>query len=249
MRFRFNDLLLFLLLFVFVAAFPVNLITKDPSGQLAIQIGLRLLILAYYVYLIIKNRIKVFGVANIRNLLICTPFVLIGTSNIIATLIDGYFVLGEPDYLYVSLFTIYHLVAVIIEEIVFRLFIHSALVRTTSTKRIFASAGIFALVHLLNIVNISSVDALLGVAEQVIYSFGLGILLGLVYEYSHSLTGCVILHFSFNFLNTILPFILGAHNGVLAYYLSAIISAVVVGGYAAIIWIFVFKRPERYYRS
>ena len=250
MRFRFMDLLLFILLFIFVAAFPVNLITSDSTIQVLIRIGLRALILAYYIYLIIKNRIKVFGIANIKNLLLCIPFMLLGLSNIFAALFGGGFVLPNGDWLYLSLFIIYHLLSVIIEEIVFRVFIHNALVNTTSVKRIFASAGIFALVHLLNMVeSIVSVDAIVNVLEQVLYAFGLGILLGLTYEYSHSLVGCIILHFSFNFLNTILVIILGAYSSVLAYYLSAGIAALIVGGYAAIIWIFVFKKPERYYRS
>ena len=249
MRVRFMDLLLFILLFIFVAAFPVNLITSDLNIQLVIRIGLRGLILAYYIYLIIKNRIKVFGIANIKNLLLCIPFMLLGLSNIFAALFGGGFVLPNGDWLYLSLFIIYHLLSVIIEEIVFRVFIHNALVNTTSVKRIFASAGIFALVHLLNMVeSITSVEAIISVLEQVLYAFGLGILLGLTYEYSHSLVGCIILHFSFNFFNTILVLILGAYSTVLAYYLSAVIVTILVGIYAALIWIFVFKKPERYYR-
>ena len=250
MRFRFTDLILFLLLFIFVAAFPVNLITSDPYIQLAIKIALRGLILAYYIYLIIRNRIKVFGIANIKNLLLCLPFMLLGFSNIFAAIFDGGFLFNGTDWLYISLFTVYHLVAVIIEEIVFRLFIHNALINTTSTKRIFASAGIFALVHILNYIDsFATIAGLIAMLEQLLYTFALGVLLGLTYEYSHSLAGCVAIHFMFNFANTILVLMLGAYSSTLAYYLSAVITALVVGGYTALIWIFIFKKPEKYYRS
>ena len=35
--------------------------------------------------------------------------------------------------------------------------------------------------------------------EDTVYTFGLGILLGVMYEYSYSLVGCMVLHFCFNF--------------------------------------------------
>ena len=250
MRFKFLDLVLFILLFIFVAAFPVNLITSDPAYQLLIQIGLRLLILAYYIYLIVKNHIKIFKIANIRNALLCLPFAIIGLSNIFAALAEGGFTFNPLDGGYITLIIIYHLISVSIEEIVFRVFIHHALINTTSTKRIFASAGIFALIHLVNLANnFTSISGLIIVLEQVLYTFVLGLLLGLLYEYSHSLIACIGLHFSFNFFNTILVQILGAYYSDISYYVSAIICGAVVIIYMAIIWIFIFKRPEKYYRN
>ena len=59
MRFRFYDLLLFALLFVFVAAFPVDLIPVDLTYQLLVRIGLRALLLTFYIYLIVKNKMKI----------------------------------------------------------------------------------------------------------------------------------------------------------------------------------------------
>ena len=249
MRFRLWDLVLFLLLFIFVSAFPVDLISNDLTVRLGIQIGLRCLVLVYYIYLIIRNRMKIFGIANIKYLLLCLPFILLGFSNILAALIDGAFLGSTSSPLFLSVYAVYMLVSVVSEEIVFRLFIHNALVNTTSTKRIFASAGIFALVHLINLAGDINLATIITVLEQVLYTFALGILLGLTYEYSRSLTGCFIIHFMFNFCNTFLVILLGAASTVVAYYLCAAGVALVVGVYAALIWIFVFKRPERYYRS
>ena len=64
MKFRLVDVLVFALLFIFVAAFPVDLIPIDAIYKLVIQIGLRLLILGYYIYIIIINKINVFKFYN-----------------------------------------------------------------------------------------------------------------------------------------------------------------------------------------
>lgn len=249
MRFRYNDLLLFILIFVFVAAFPIDLIPVEYAYKLLILIGLRLLMLSYYIYIIIKWRIKIFGIANIRNLLLCIPFFIVSFSNLIATSIDGEFLGPIVTPMVMAFTTILTFISAVTEEIVFRLFIHNALYRTSSLKRILASAGIFALMHLLRMVNVSSVDALVSVLLQVVYTFGLGILLGIMYEYSHSLSGCVLLHFVFNFCNETLVVYLNARTSDISYYLTALVLTVVVGGYAAAILFLVFRKYNLYYRS
>lgn len=249
MRFRFSDLLLFVLIFVFVTAFPVDLIPVNLFWQLMIRIGLRLMLLGYYIYIIIKNRMKVFGVANIINVLLCIPFVLISFSNITASLIDGGFsgVIEENSVLVAKI--IMTLLIAISEEIVFRLFIHNSLYNTSSIKRIFASAGIFALMHLLNIVNVRYLEALVTVLLQTVYTFGLGLLLGILYEYGHSLTAAILLHFCFNFFNETLYEYLGGYCSNAAFYLTAVGYAIVVGAYAALITMFYFRKYNIYYRS
>ena len=248
MRFRFSDLLLFILVFIFVTAFPVDLIPVSYFYQLLIKIGLRLILLTYYIYIIVRNRMKIFGVANLLNLLLCVPFVLISFSNMTASAIDGGFNgVNEETNIFVANVIMTLLIA-ISEEIVFRLFIHNALYNTSSIKRIFASAGIFALMHLLNIVNVRYVEALVSVLLQTVYTFGLGLLLGILYEYSHSLTGAVILHFCFNIFNQTLYLYLGGYCSNIAFYLTAVGYAVIVGTYAALITIFYYRKYNIYYR-
>lgn len=250
MKFRLVDLLIFSLLFIFAVAFPVDLLPIDAIYKLLIQIGLRLGILGYYIYLIVVNRINIFRFYNWRRLLLFTPFLLACFSNLIAAGIEG----GYPGIItmsgaYFSLLIVFHLVTAIVEEILFRLFIHSSLTRVGSLKRIFASAGIFALMHLLNIINISSVDGLITVLIQVVYNFGLGLLLGFVIEYSYSLTGCIFLHFSFNFFNTVLFQYLGCNCSDLAFYLTAVVIAVILAIYTFLIYWFVLTRNQRYFKE
>ena len=249
MRFRLSDILLFALLFVFVAAFPVDLIPLDLTYQLLVRIGLRLLLLTYYIYIIVKYKIKVFGNANIRNLLLCLPFFIICGSNFVSSSIVGGFAGPTMSVINMVLSTFLTLFVAISEEIVFRLFIHNNIMVSSSIKRIFASAGIFALMHLLNIVNVRHVEGLVTVLIQTVYTFGLGILLGVMYEYSYSLVGCVVLHFCFNFFNDTLYTYYGGYTSTLCFYLTAAVCGVVVLTYAVLITLLYFQSHDRYFRQ
>lgn len=250
MKFRFSDLLIFALLFIFVAAFPVDLFRIDETYKLLIHISLRTLILVYYIYVCFVNRINIFKFYNLKRLLLFLPFLLACFSNLIAFGLDGgHFasVTMTPGYL--SLFIIFHFLGAIVEEFLFRLFIQSALVRVGSIKRIIYGATIFALFHLLNMVNISTVDGLVTILIQVAYSFGLGILLGFVYEYTYSLPACILLHFAFNFFNTVLYQYMGCVTSNFAFYLTAVVIALVLAAYTFLIYWFVLRRNDRYFKE
>ena len=250
MRFRFVDLLLFALLFIFINSFPIDLITSDELIRLLIRIGLRLLLFGYDIYIIWKNRINIFKFANYRNVGLFVPFLLICFSNIIAAALAGVNFELSVNPTMLSLTIIYYLLGVILEEFLFRLFIQNSLNNVSSLKRIFGSAAIFALFHLINIVNISQVSQLVSVLVQVVYAFGLGLLLALIYEYTYSIPACVVFHFIFNFFNTI--FVTDIYNlaiPVIYYYLTAVVIGVIVGVYALLIYLLVLKRNDRYFKK
>ena len=253
MRFKFLDLLLFALLFIFVTSFPIDLITTNEYVRLGIRIALRSLLLAYDIYILWKNRINIFKFANYRNVGLFIPFILICFSNIFAALFAGSNFVLNVEPLRLVLVIIYYLLGVILEEFLFRLFIQSSLVYASSIKRIVVSAAIFALFHLLNIVNISQVDQLVAVLTQVVYAFGLGLLLGLIYEYTYSLPACIIFHFLFNFFNKIfvneiyLTTVTPTYE--LSYYMTALGIGVIVGVYALLIYLFILRKLERYFRQ
>ncbi len=250
MRFRFVDLLLFALLFIFVNSFPIDLITSDVLIRLLIRIGLRLLLLGYDIYIIWKNRINIFKFANYRNVGLFVPFILICFSNIIAAALAGVNFELSFNPAMLSLTIIYYLLGVILEEFLFRLFIQNSLNNVSSIKRIFGSAAIFALFHLINIVNISQVSQLVSVLVQVVYAFGLGLLLALIYEYTYSIPACIVFHFVFNFFNTI--FVTDIYNlaiPVIYYYFTAVVIGIIVGVYALLIYLLVLKRNDRYFRK
>lgn len=250
MKFRFSDLLIFALLFIFVAAFPVDLFQIDERYKLIIHISLRLLILGYYIYVCCVNIINIFKFQNLKRALLFVPFLLASFSNLIAYGLDGARSVGISwggDYL--ALVIVDHFLIAIVEEFLFRLFIQSALVKVGSIKRIIYGAAIFALFHLLNMVNISSVDGLVNVLIQVAYNFGLGILLGFVYEYTYSLPACILLHFSFNFFNTVLYKYMGCLTSNFAFYMTAVVIALVLVIYTFLIYWFVLRRNDRYFKE
>ena len=250
MKFKILDILLFALLFVFVNAFPVDLFPLTITEQLIVRLCLRFVLLLYYIYLLWRYRINLFKFANYRRGMLFIPFVIICFSNLIAAAIAGSDFYVSVNPLLLSLTIVYHLFGVIIEELLFRFFIQNSLVFASSIKRVLASAGIFALFHLINIVNVSSVDALVDVLTQVIYAFGLGLLLGLIYEYTYSIPLCVIFHFIFNFTNLILVHdIFHLVIPALVYYLTAVVCGLIVGVYAFLIYFFILRRNDRYFRE
>ena len=249
MKFKFIDLLLYALLFVFVAAFPVDRFQIPEIYRATIQIGLRVLLIGFYIFIIIKNKIKIFGMTSISALLFCVPFVIACFSNMIATSIEGTVsgVNMSGEMLAVSIvlsFTI-----AITEELLFRLFIQNSLTKVGSFQRIIGSAGIFAVMHLINLANVSSVDALVTVLIQVVYDFGLGLLLGFMYEFSHSIVACILFHFGFNLCNQVLFQYYGFNPSTLSFYLTAIVIAVILIGYTIAIYYFRFRKLDRYFRS
>lgn len=250
MRFNLLDTILFSLMLIFVSCFPYSRLGIGLLYQNIIAIGLRLLVLTYYIYIIYRNRIKIFGIANIKNILICIPFLLACFSNLIAYKIDGGQLLSPHinTPIFITEIVVVFL-STVLEEIVFRLFIHTSLTRVGSIKRILGSAGIFALMHLINIVNVSSVDALVSLLIQVVYTFGLGLMLGFLYEYSHSLTACISLHFIFNILNSFIVnyFMNGISERVM--YLTAIVIAVILLVYSSLIYYYHLRGNEKYFRD
>lgn len=180
----------------------------------------------------------------------CLPFLLATVSNIIASSIDGGFTMVSLSPILVGLYSLLIFLIAVSEEIVFRLFIHNSLSNTSSLKRIFGSAGIFALMHLLNLVNVSTVGALVSVLVQTVYTFGLGLLLGFLYEYGHSLTSCVVLHFTFNMLNRVIyNYVLGGYSSNIAFYLTAVVIGVILGVYIFLLYKLYLSKLDRYFRA
>lgn len=249
MKFRISDLFIFGLLFIFVAAFPVDYFHIDLVYQYVIRISLLALILSYYIYICYVGHINIFKFYNLRRMVLFIPFLLICFSNLIAAKIDGAYGVSTLSTDLLAVMIVFHFLQAVVEEFLFRLFIQGSLVRVGSIKRIFYGALIFAAFHLLNMVGIRSVDGLVTVLVQIVYSFGLGILLGFVYEYTYSLPACIFLHFAFNFFNTILYRYLGCVSSDFSFYMTAVVITIVVGLYTFLIYWFVLRRNDRYFRE
>ena len=238
------DILIYLLLFICIISLPVGWLKLPLLYELIILIGVRLLLLGIFIYKICKNKIKVFGNCAIKELLIFLPFFLICFSNIFASLFGGGFLLSETTILILFLQIFLCLLSAILEEIVFRLFIHNSLDNYSPLKRIIVGAFIFAICHFINVLNVRSINGFINLLLQTLYTFGLGLVLGFIYEYSHSLTFVVILHFVFNLLNDILYRFFGGYTTRLAFILTAVGITVLAAAYGITLYIFKFRKKE-----
>lgn len=250
MRFRFLDILLFALLFIFVNSFPIDLFNLEPIYKELIRMGLRIVLLSYDIYLLWKSRINIFKFANYRRALLFIPFLLACFSNLIAAGVAQQTFHYSGDNSFVVVITINVLLGAILEEFLFRFIIHNSLVGASSIKRIFGGAAIFALFHLLNLVDVSNVNQLYAVLLQVVYTFGLGIMLGFIYEYSYSLPICIGFHFCFNFFNSVLVmnmFGLVIPNNY--FIITAVVVAGVIAIYLPLIYFLVLRKNNRYFNE
>lgn len=241
MKLSLTDLLIYLLIFIFVVCLPVDLLRLPVEVELTILISLRVTLLAFYIYVILKNKIKIFGNNSIKELLIFLPFFLICFSNVFASLIYGGFVGPSSNGLVLFLKILLCLFGAILEEILFRLFIQNALVKYRPIGRIILSALIFALCHLINAANARSVDAFVNVLLQTVYTFGFGLIIAFIYEYSHSLIFVTILHFVFNLFNDVLYQFFGGYTSTLVFILGGLVSFILVFGYGLFLYKYKFQ--------
>jgi len=251
MRIRISDIVLTTLLFVFVVSLPLDYFaTKfglDNVSILAISVCLKALLAIYTGFIIKRSGLRIFGIARFKELCLFIPFLLACVSNLSIVFFQGqYTVATSINGLGFFLNVLSALLTAFIEETIFRLFILNSLSIRNRLVRIIASAGIFAGFHLINLIspNITNGSFVVSVLIQVVYTFGLGILLGFIYEYGQSFTCCVVFHFLFNFINTIVyalftPLSAQVENNVL--YCCIGVGAVLII-YCTLLYFFVLRK-------
>lgn len=245
MKLNLIDVLIYLLLFIFVVCLPIDLLKTGIVVELIIKISVRLILLLFYFYIIHKREGNIFYRLTFKEFILFLPFFIICFSNIFASLIDGGFNYVKTDGVVLFLGIVLCLFTALLEEIVFRFFIHSSLVEHKPIPRILLSALIFGLCHLVNLANVRSVDALLNVLLQMVYTFGLGLVLGFVFEFSHSLILVTILHFCFNLFNDVLYSFFGGYTSDIAFILTAVVISLLVVLYTLFLYFKKFKKGQQ----
>ena len=250
-RISIADLLISSFLFIFVVSFPLNYFASylPEYGILLLELCLRMFLCGYYIRLIVKYNLPAFIKPNWKNLLFCLPFLLACCSNeisfLFSTRVDMTHAL-EVEFIidfFIVVFTAFN------EEILFRFFIHNQLNIQNKLVKIVASAGIFAGFHLLNLVSPSFLAIYQSVLLQSVYTFGLGLILGFIYEYGKSITPCIIYHFLFNFFNSYVLnyFFFPVYEYYYIYIIVALVISIVLIGYGLLIYFLVFKKKDREY--
>lgn len=241
------DSFLLSLLLIFIISFPLELLITDVLSYYLITIGLRLILLLYYYFAIRRTNRKIIGVGIKKEMLFMIPCFLIAFSNFSLFLIypnNISFASFEMNkYIYFEF--IIDLLTAILEEIVFRFYFHNMLRISNRLVRIIASAGIFAAFHLLNFVSTFDPTTLI----TVVYTFGLGIVLGFIYEFSNSLPLSILFHFLFNSVNGTLFNSIALFNSemLIAYYVCNIVVALIVGLYLLFLFLFRYKKVNHLY--
>lgn len=245
-RIRISDLILYSLLFTAVISFPFNMLPIPDWAKYLVRISLSLLLLISYVFLIKKYQIKIIGNENKKNLLFLLPLIIVLPCNLLT--LPFAISIGINNTAITSGIFFLELILTILqainEEIIFRLFIHSQLNIKNRLLKIIASSAIFATMHLLNLINGFNPNVFI----QVAYTFGLGLILGFIYEYGESIVTCFIYHTLFNVLNNVLfgLYLVPTITNV-AYYTTISVIAGIAIIYTLCIYFFVFRKQERNY--
>lgn len=238
-RSRIIDTALLTILLIGVSTFPVNYLVHDILWYYVIE---ALLMLAVFIFILFyENRHPEINPPkkrfNLINFLWLLPSVLISGSNLFYALI-----LQEPV---VNTFGLYCLpkfafivLNVVVEEYIFRKHLLGNLNHPKTIIRILISAGIFALCHLTIFFSTFNPLDLIPVA----YSFGLGMVLGLIYCYTHSFISCIGLHLLFNLLNDFLFEHLFLVSNPLWYYLINVFITIIVGAYLVIVYLLKLRK-------
>lgn len=236
---RIIDTALLTILLIGVSTFPVNLLVHDLFWYYFIE---ALLMLAVFIFILFyENRHPEINPPKkefcLFNFLLLLPAVLIAFSNFFYALI-----LGEPLVISFGWYSIPHVafivLNVIVEEFIFRKHLLGNLTHPKKIIRIVISAAIFAVCHLTLFFSTFNPFDLIVVA----YAFGLGMVLGLLYVYTHSLIACIGLHLMFNLFNDFLFEHLYSVNNLLWYYLINIFVALLVGVYLLLVYLLELRK-------
>lgn len=224
----FDKLLDFLLLFfiyLFVAAFPWRIIF---DGYLSTSIRLltgTLFLVGSSIFIHFRYPLQKRNI-SFKNLLLFLPFFLIPFSNLASSFfVEEASPINEP--LLFTLAISETIVFAINEELLFRrLLLPLLLEKFSELKSLLISALAFGLIHFLNVFgSVGFFEA----SIQVLYSFGVGLITGLMYLYGKSLFLAISFHALFNVLQNDLYQTLYPHDGIAYWRVWATAIAAIFG--------------------
>ena len=236
------DVLLVSLIFLFLVSFPFDLWIKSSFYLCLAQTLARMTFIAF---LLIYNHFKK---------LITMPFCRFKKTDLLLLPLlpilfcNFYYLLEMRNGFQIALDetffirTVFQISVALSEELLFRSLIQNCLSLKKTLTRIFVSSLIFALFHLTYFFSSFNLISLF----IPLYTFGLGFLLGFIYEWSEKnfLYICGY-HFLFNLINQVLyVYMLNVEENYLFY-----VNAVCVGAFGAIYLIFLLFLSKKVNKS
>lgn len=182
--------------YIAVTAFPFNYLT---DSEIALNLCGIVARIGYIIYIVLH--LKKLGLLHEErvaspNIILFIPLLVVCSSNFFAAgLENAHF--NSIDYALLGTQIGLSFMTAIAEEIIFRKAAFFLFPDKHPLLRIFYCAAIFGAAHIVNIIPSFNPIVLL----QVLYTFGLGLIVGLLYEYGGLLVACMVYHFLFNTLN------------------------------------------------
>ncbi len=240
------DLCIVLFAYLFLSSIPFGLFIKGEYAEWLIpvlQIMMQIIFLAFWVFFIPKSNLKVVKIrTNLKNYIAIIPVFLVCGSNFLY----GAFKPQDFHSTFTWIFAIQVVLTFITvanEEYLFRLVLIGNLdpIKKPIWK-IIVAAGIFAICHIGAFLNTFNPVDLINVA----YTFGIGLVLGLLYVYGGAPCTCICLHLLFNLVNGLVF----RYSFVVSYFATYIlvncILALVFGIYLLIVYLVRFRKCKVY---
>ena len=195
---RYLNIAILICIYLVISGIPFHYFIDNQIVIDIINIVLKIAFLVFAIYYINKYQLEKpkYEKVRIKHLLFI-PFLVICISNLIACFIFKYQQTDNQIKVYQIIIDIFSCMLVAIcEELCFRVVLHDEIRKNNNMlKSILLSSAIFGLAHLL---NISSIGSIVPSLIQVVYSFGLGLILALVYSISNNYILPIIIHLLFN---------------------------------------------------
>ena len=235
------DTLIIILFYIGISAVPFSWLFKNSTVILIFKIVAQILI-CFLVRLVLKKsplKIKE-KTANKENMVWFIPAFIICFSNFFNLFVEG--------NTFAFSFSIDFLLQIFLsfciafnEEYIFRMLIIDNLDESEKPiVKVIISASIFGACHLTHFFSsFNPVDLII-----VVYTFAIGIVLGLIYVYTHSFWFCVLLHFLYNAINGDLASFIRYGSPDWIFYVINISVGLFVGLYLLSIYLFRLSKQE-----
>lgn len=233
---EFYSVILLVLIYLLFVSIPFPMFIKNEDVCFTLNVSMRVLFIPFFfVYVKKENLLSLnkpeFKLIDFKYL----PFIILTVSNFIVSIVSR-FSLNETistmdilKSLILSIFIAFN------EELVFRVvIIKEMIVGLNRFKTILFSSIVFGLIHLVNIGSFASIPYVL---LQVLYSFGMGLVLALIFTNTYNFIYVFIIHFLFDFLNGDLVEILYEFENNYLFFILNIAIAVLLGIYGILVYV------------
>ena len=240
-----------LVLYVLIIAFPTYLFTKDMLILTSVELGLRVAYLAFIILFSYFTRIgqTYTGPTKLRNFFLLLPMFFVAFVNTFylgAIAGSKFTFVINPFTDIINGFAFLSLIVTAVEEVLlFGYLVQKNLTFAHKLVRIFVAAAIFAITHVFVMLYSG-----LGIIKpldlfDVLFKFGIGIILGVLYEYTNNLAVPVTFNIIYTISNEMLYKVTISSNPHWSYYVT--VACFAVGGalYLLTFYFFMLKKEER----